>query len=195
MPEPKQTQGRPRKHPGQGLDQFSIRLSKRQKYGLELLARERGCSLSDAVAYAVAKTLPTERVGTAATLQQILDFALPWDLFKDGEPSPDVLETNFSMMVGQLAPELGTPKQRYFGNVIDTLYSFGKPKDENNRLNLTDVYRQSSTDFDDGLPIEVSARRWYRKLTPWSEVLEVEQREKDKKKSWFDNLRRWINGV
>lgn len=62
-PIPKKAPGRPRKAPQEKLEQFSVRLPPKLKFGLELLARAQHRSLSQVVEWALQMGMNTYEVG------------------------------------------------------------------------------------------------------------------------------------
>lgn len=80
----KKAPGRPRKAPQDKLEQFSIRLPPKLKFGLEMLARHQHRSLSQAVEWAVQVGLNSAHVDKDGTsLGEVLDRA--WTSGSDAE--------------------------------------------------------------------------------------------------------------
>lgn len=72
----KKAAGRPPKNPGDKLEQFSIRLTPKLKFGLELLARAQNRSLSQAVEWALQVGLNSYRVNNEGeNVADLLDSA------------------------------------------------------------------------------------------------------------------------
>lgn len=67
--------GRPPKAPADKLEQFSIRLPAKLKFGLELLARAQHRSLSQAVEWALLVGLNSHRIASGMSLGDVVDRA------------------------------------------------------------------------------------------------------------------------
>ena len=124
MSKPKQTNkrapGRPKKAEAEKLEQFSVRLSPKLKFGLEMLARAQHRSLSQAVEWAVQMGLNSQEVGrNFETIADIVDQAWKHDV-----------EPRRFLEVYRAAPALLNFEDAAACELVDRSHDLGQLEDE-----------------------------------------------------------------
>lgn len=126
----KRAPGRPRKSRLEKPEQFSIRLSPMRRTELELIARSRNESLSQAVEYAVEEVAKVHEVGGVPAATAVLDRT--WAVMKQcasfsplgGDTSLDEISEVMSRNPRTyraffFPPDLRTPEESYFFAILD----------------------------------------------------------------------------
>lgn len=114
--------GRPPRSPGEKLEQFSIRLTPKLKYGLELLSKSQGRSLSQVVEWAIQRGMNAAEVGNRKkTLGEIVDHVWgqsEWERIKLIQRFAPELLDYFERSIYVAVTE--SSELRYLGESVET---------------------------------------------------------------------------
>src|SRR5690606_11467735 len=136
----KKRPGRPRKSPFEKQLQFSISLTPMTKLALEIMARDRGESLSQAVDFAItsaASTYEVEGQKLMKNLRERMNHGLQaLGVDPDKVPIEKVITVQNALLrseagrVFMVPSSLWTPEERYFVDVFDALKDSRLPVNE-----------------------------------------------------------------